>query len=215
MQTFLPDADFERSARALDDRRLGKQRVEVIQIVRALTQPDYGWKHHPAVLMWKGFEEALGRYGLVCCDVWTERGFGDTCALTIATDLRAHGVVTLRTQAELAGLGALPPWLGDDAVHLSHRSALVSKDPEHYRPLFPDVADDLPYVWPVRSPSVVAAEQRRAENAERRRRRQQERAELEAERARRRRSRAAKRAWETRRRRASEPPGPSSSDRHG
>jgi hypothetical protein len=33
-------------------------------------------------------------------------------------------------------------------VHDSHRSALVRKDPGHYRPLFPDVPDDLPYVWP-------------------------------------------------------------------
>jgi hypothetical protein len=37
---------------------------------------------------------------------------------------------------------------GDDAVHRSHRSALVRKDPEHYRPRFPDVPPDLPYVWP-------------------------------------------------------------------
>ena len=33
--------------------------------------------------MWKGYEEALGRYGLTCCQVWTELGFADTCAATI------------------------------------------------------------------------------------------------------------------------------------
>lgn len=151
MQTFLPYADFERSARVLDPRRLGKQRVETLQIVRALTWPTYGWKHHPAVLMWAGFEEALGRYGLVCCDVWSELGFGDTCAATIATDLRTADVQTIRRQEELATAGALPPWLGDEALHRSHQSALVRKDPDHYRPLFPDVPHDLPYVWPVRS----------------------------------------------------------------
>jgi hypothetical protein len=47
MQTFLPYADFERSARSLDPRRLGKQRVECIQVVRGLTVPGYGWRHHP------------------------------------------------------------------------------------------------------------------------------------------------------------------------
>jgi hypothetical protein len=78
VQTFLPYADFERSARVLDAKRLGKQRVEVIQVVRALTVPGYAWASHPAALMWKGYEEALGRYGIVCCDAWTERGFGDT-----------------------------------------------------------------------------------------------------------------------------------------
>jgi hypothetical protein len=109
-------------------------------------------------------------------------------------------VTTVRTQLELAAAGALPPWLGDEDLHLSHRSALVRKDPEHYRPHFPDVPDDLPYVWPVRSAAVVEAERRRAESAVRREQRAAERLVLEAERARRRRSRAAKKAWETRRR---------------
>lgn len=148
MQTFLPYADFERSAQALDQKRLGKQRVEVIQVVRGLTRPGYGWRHHPAVLMWKGHEEALGRYGLTICEVWTERGFGDTCAATIVADLREAGVTALRSEADLAAAGALPPWLGDEEFHRSHRSALVRKDPGFYAPLFPGVPDDLPYVWP-------------------------------------------------------------------
>jgi hypothetical protein len=200
VQTFLPYADFERSARALDAKRLGKQRVEAIQVVRALTVAGYGWANHPAALMWKGHEEALGRYGIVCCQVWTELGFGDTCAATIATDLAAAGVTTIRSQAELGEARALPPWLEDEDLLRSHRSALVRKDPGHYRPQFPDVPDDLPYVWPVRSAAVVETERRRAENAVRRAERAAERARLDAERARRRRSRAAKKAWETRRR---------------
>lgn len=202
MQTFLPFPDFERSARALDAKRLGKQRVETIQVVRALTVPGYGWANHPAVLMWRGFEEALGRYGFTCCEVWTELGFGDTCATTIATDLRAAGVATVRTERELVDAGALPPWWGDEALHRSHRSSLVRKDPDHYRPLFPDVPDDLPYVWPVRSEAVVEAERRREQAAVRRAERALERRRLEAEREHRRRSRAARKAWQTRRRNA-------------
>jgi hypothetical protein len=204
VQTFLPYADFERSARTLDLRRLGKQRVETIQVVRALTRPGYGWANHPAVLMWKGFEEALGRYGFTCCEVWTELGFGDTCALTIATDLSAAGVCTVRTQSQLAAARALPTWLGDEAMHRSHQSALLRKDPQHYRPLFPGTPDDLPYVWPVRSQAVIDAEQRRAENQALRQQRAHERARLEDERLRRVRSRAAKKGWRTRRRNAHE-----------
>jgi hypothetical protein len=181
VQTFLPYPDFERSARALDARRLGKQRVEALQILRALTRSGYGWANHPAVLMWKGFEEALGRYGFACCEVWSERGFGDTCAVTIAEDLRQAGVQAVRSQSELAAARALPSWLGDHDLHRSHQSALLRKDPEHYRPIFPGVPDDLPYVWPVRSPAVLDAERRRAE------------------RLRRRRSRAAEKGWRTRR----------------
>ncbi|WP_170124671.1 MSMEG_6728 family protein [Nocardioides silvaticus] len=202
MQTFLPYPDFERSARALDAKRLGKQRVETLQVVRALTRPDYGWANHPATLMWKGFEEALGRYGFVCCAVWCELGFGDTCAATMTDDLRAAGIGSVRTQEELAAAGALPPWLGDPDLHRSHQSALVRKDPGHYGPLFPGVPDDLPYVWPVRSEAAVAAELKKAENAERRRVRALERRAEEIERQRRRRSRAAKKAWATRRRNA-------------
>lgn len=205
MQTFLPYADFETSARALDTRRLGKQRVETIQIVRALTRPDYGWANHPAVLMWKGHEEALGRYGLTCCEVWTSLGFDDTCAATIREDLAAAGVTRIPSQDELAAADALPRWLGDEEFHRSHRSSLLRKDPDHYRALFPDVPDDLPYVWPVRSPKVLEAERRRAENAVRRAERAEQRARAEAERARRRRSLAARKAWETRRRSAGQP----------
>jgi len=149
VQTFLPYADFEASARALDARRLGKQRVECLQLVRALTVPGHGWRRHPAARMWRGHLEALGRYALTCCEVWVEEGRADTCATKVLLDLDGAGVPEVRTQADLAAAGALPAWLGDEAVHRSHRSALVRKEPERYGPMFPGVPDDLPYVWPV------------------------------------------------------------------
>jgi len=154
VQTFLPHPDFEASARALDAKRLGKQRVECLQVLRGLTVPTYGWRHHPAVKMWRGRLEALGRYTLTCCEVWVERGFADTVATTIAAELAGAGVVHVRTQAELAAAGALPPWLGDEDFHRSHQSSLVRKDPDFYRPQFAGVPDDLPYVWP--APGEVA-----------------------------------------------------------
>lgn len=198
MQTFLPYASFADSARVLDTKRLGKQRVEVIQIVRALTVPGYAWSNHPAVMMWRGYEEALGRYGLVICGAWTARGFADTCAATITTDLATFGIGALRSEAELVAAGAVPGWLSDDAVLTSHRSALVRKDPDHYRPLFPDVPDDLDYVWPVRSPAVIEREQRRVAAAAERERRAAERFLADEARAERRRSAAAKRGWAAR-----------------
>jgi hypothetical protein len=149
VQTFLPCEDFAATARVLDRRRLGKQRVEAIQVLRALTVPGYGWRHHPAALMWTGYEEALVRYGLDICARWRALGHGDTCAATLGDELAAvKGVRRPRTQRRLAEAGELPPWLGDPAFHRSHRSALVRKDPGFYRDLFPGVPDDLPYVWP-------------------------------------------------------------------
>ncbi|MEU8393869.1 MSMEG_6728 family protein [Nonomuraea sp. NPDC048892] len=150
MQTFLPYPDFAASAAVLDPLRLGKQRVETLQVLRALTVPGYGWRHHPVVKMWAGYEEALVRYGLEMCRHWCSLGRADTCADTMTTEialLRATPVV--RAQAELAAAGELPPWLGDEKLHLSHRSALLRKDPGFYRPVFgDDDPDDLDYVWP-------------------------------------------------------------------
>ncbi|WP_375424265.1 MSMEG_6728 family protein [uncultured Friedmanniella sp.] len=198
MQTFLPYRGFEASARALDAKRLGKQRVEVIQIVRALTVPGYAWKQHPAVLMWQGYEEALGRYGLVMCDVWLELGFGDTCAGTIAADLETFGIPEIRSEAALDAAGALPPWVADEAVRQSHQSALVRKDPEFYRRHFPDVRPDIDYVWPVRSAAVVQREERQRENAVLRQQRAEQKILDELAKAKRKRSASAKKAARTR-----------------
>jgi hypothetical protein len=149
MQTFLPESDFHRSALLLDRRRLGKQRVEALQVLRGLIIPDYGWRRHPAVRMWVGYEEALVRYGLEICRVWRDQGHQDSCAASLVSQLAAHRPGTaVRDQAALAAAGELPPWLGDEPFHVSHRSALVRKDPDTYAALFPGVPDDLPYVWP-------------------------------------------------------------------
>ena len=145
MQTFLPLPGFAASAAVLDLKRLGKQRVEVLQVLRGLTVPGYGWRHHPAVKMWIGYPEALARYGLEVCAVWAASGRSDTVASTL---LAEAGVDVVRSESELAAAGEFPPWLGSDEFHRSHQSSLVRKDPDWYRPHFPDVADDLPYVWP-------------------------------------------------------------------
>ena len=153
MQTFLPYAGFVRTARALDLRRLGKQRVEALQVLRGQVVPDYGWRHHPAVKMWHGHQEALAAYGVAICREWIRRGHADTVLGTIVETLGR----TPRSQAELRRAGLLPAWLGDAAFHRSHRSALVRKDPAWYGPMFPDVPGDLPYVWPPSPPSPRSA----------------------------------------------------------
>lgn len=148
MQTFLPYPDFAATAAVLDDRRLGKQRVEALQVLRAVTRSTYGWKHHPAVRMWMGYPEAVAAYGLAVCDEWVRRGWADTCAATIRNDLAEAGLPPPRGQAELARVGNLPGWLGDPRLHRSHQAALVRKNPTHYQPLFPDADRELPYFWP-------------------------------------------------------------------
>ncbi len=148
MQTFLPYPDFAASARVLDDRRLGKQRVEALQVLRAITRTNYGWRHHPVTKMWRGFEEALGAYAMAICREWCVRGHSDTCGLKIRIELTELGVAIIRNQAELAVAGRLPPWLGDERLHRSHRSALLRKDPGQYGPLLADADPELEYYWP-------------------------------------------------------------------
>jgi hypothetical protein len=149
MQTFLPVADFEESARLLDSPRLGKQRVETLQVLRALELPDYGWANHPVATMWRGRTAGLVAYGLAMVRVWRERGFADSTEALIA---EFAPEVVGRPQEELAAEGLLPSWVGDEALHRSHRSNLLAKDPAYYRgrltERFGPEPDDLPYVWP-------------------------------------------------------------------
>jgi hypothetical protein len=145
MQTFLPVADFTESARLLDNPRLGKQRVECLQVLRALELPDYGWANHPVVAMWRGHTAGLVVYSLAMVQVWRERGFADSTQ-TLISEFAPDAAALTQDQAAVAGL--LPSWVGDEELHLSHRSNLLAKDPVYYRDRFPGDPDDLPYKWP-------------------------------------------------------------------
>jgi len=146
MQTFLPYADFEKTARVLDYRRLGKQRVETFQLLNALDGKTKGWATHPAALMWRGYEASLALYGTVICKEWKRRGYRDTMHERLADLYLYH-----RDNSE-NGYTEDPPWLGNTDFHLSHQSNLVRKLPEFYAPLFPGVPVDLPYIWPLAAP---------------------------------------------------------------
>jgi hypothetical protein len=133
MQTFLPFPEFEKSARALDYRRLGKQRVEADQILTTILTGRKAWANHPAVRMWRDFQLALAAYRDVCIREWVRRGYKNTMLLSLVDP----------------PLYDVPPWLGREDFHRSHQSNLIRKLPEHYGPLFPEVPSDLPYVWPI------------------------------------------------------------------
>ena len=112
MQTFLPFKSFQKTAKCLDYRRLGKQRVETMQILKALSQENYGWKNHPATKMWKGYETCLSYYGIVICEEWISRGYNDTCLYKISQ------IVEPNSNAKQ------PNWLGNFEFHNSHKSNL-------------------------------------------------------------------------------------------
>lgn len=143
MQTFVPyGANFLANAQCLDNKRLGKQRVECLQILNALTDPSAkGWRNHPATRMWEGHIPALVLYGNAMCKEWTRKGYKDTCADKMFQRAADMGI-------DLT-FPVLPSWLWDYEVMESHRSNLVRKLPDHYGLMWPGLRDDLPYKWPV------------------------------------------------------------------
>jgi hypothetical protein len=142
MQTFLPYPDFRQSAAALDRARLGKQRVEALQVLRALVIPQYGWQTHPAVRMWMGHVPALTMYGLAMVDEWVARGGEDTTRGRILEFAPQAG------HPDYADRIQMPYWLGDPGFHLAHRSRLLAKEPAYYADVFPGTDPDLEYLWP-------------------------------------------------------------------
>ena len=138
IQTFLPYSDFKESAQCLDMKRLGKQRVEVLQLLNSFHKTDYkGWKNHPAREMWRGYENALAQYGMIVCEVWLERGYKDTCWGKINAYFDKTKPLNY------------PKWIGNEDLHLSHKSNLLRKQPDYYKQYWPDTPNNLEYIWPV------------------------------------------------------------------
>lgn len=133
MQTFLPYPSFTKSAQSLDGKRLNKQRIECLQIYDTLTGVSQGWKNHPAVRMWRGYEEKLIRY-------W----------FSIEAECRRRNYKSRDIPQFKSFYAATPSWLGNEEFHLSHRLNLLFKDPVYYQMRFTeDVPKTKPdYVWP-------------------------------------------------------------------
>ena len=130
MQTFLPYADFEESAKVLDYRRLGKQRVEGMQIINAIENPNpQGWKNHPIVIMWTPYVQALQLYTNTMINEWIRRGYNNNMKLYEINSM------------------TMPHWLGDKDFHSSHRSNLLRKDLEYYSHFGWKEDSNLPYIW--------------------------------------------------------------------
>jgi hypothetical protein len=151
VQTFLPFPDYSLSAKVLDRQRLGKQRVETFQILKALTLPKYGWQNHPAVLMWRGFEIELVEYGIAICNEWVGRGYKDS----ITSKLEQIKPKLIEQELEIEH--AIPPWLGDERLHSSHRAALLSKNYGWYSQFDWSEKPAYDYYWPVTRPSAKKA----------------------------------------------------------
>jgi len=137
VNTFVPRFTFVESLMTLDWKRLGNQRVETKQLLRALTGETRGWSNSPAARMWRGHEGALAQYGSISCRLWVlQHGYEDNL-LPYFEELEKRFPNHRK-----------PMWWGDARVHISHQSNLVRKDRDWYGPQFPYIPDNLPYFWP-------------------------------------------------------------------
>ena len=154
MQTFLPVNRLDLCPIYLDDKRLGKQRVETKQILIALGidvgdskgDTSSGWRHHPAVKMWKGCEYALSYYGFCTCREWVGRGFRDVLAPQFELVMRGFDPEGCHFPPH-SDVYKLPSWWGVFELHSSHRSNLVRKDAAFYSQWFLEDGSQ-PYYWP-------------------------------------------------------------------
>nr|KJR73570.1 MAG: pyrimidine dimer DNA glycosylase [Thermoproteus sp. AZ2] len=135
MQVFRPYIDWKRSAAVLDNKRLGKQRVEAKQVLLAILRKAgllrdgrRGWLNHPIVLMYFNggrpyIEDLVGFFNAVV-DEWRRRGFANSISLE---DIRGL----------LKGVGVS----GTPITHVhevEYRRILMLKEPCWYLNKFPE-----------------------------------------------------------------------------
>lgn len=148
MQTFMPYPDFSRTAKVLDMKRLGKQRVEAKQILLALEgeKKNSRFINHPAVQMWKGYNLALCVYGYNICWEWrVNRGYEDSVSKFF--ELRLSSVTSDDCFIDDSNI-LFPSWIGDKKFHHSHKCKLLQKNFEHYSKYFKiKNYKDVEYIW--------------------------------------------------------------------
>ena len=138
MQTFLPYPSITKSLQCLDYRRLGKQRVEAMQLVNSTLKLERGekvrgWANYPARTMWNGYLPALKLYHNLSIDEWVRRGYNNNMK-----------------HYDLPDNIQMPPWFGWEDLHASHRSNLLRKDPVWYGQFGWSEPDNIEYVWPTK-----------------------------------------------------------------
>lgn len=151
MITWLTHMSYGKTARALDDRTLGHQRVEAFELFDALLGGgDESLLRRPVAKMWVGCEYALGVYGMLMCMEWTNsRGCADSLFF------KFYNAIQEIKKEEQDFSYVEPPWFRDVDVLRSHRSNLIRRQREHgtgqhYLDQFgKKTPDSMPYLWPV------------------------------------------------------------------
>lgn len=167
MQTFLVGS-ISYTSQSLDNKRLGKQRVEALQILNALEKgpkiccvcresinyqgrndcacPTNDGPHNPLKTPW---------YNHPATRMWKNyKGLLARYGLAMCDEWMKRGFKDnckhkFIKYLETYSSESYPAWMGDK-LYLSHKSNLIRKNASHYRPIFGfDIPNNLPYHWPV------------------------------------------------------------------
>lgn len=130
---------------ALDKKRLNKQKVEANQILKASMGLTKGWVNHPAVLMWKGYSNALKYYFNEITNACIRRGFKNNMNFYEFTEEQLNNIEYQTVQDYLQNgipIGAsrdkiiFPWWFQWKPLIYSHQASLVRKFPNYYNLIF-------------------------------------------------------------------------------
>lgn len=146
MQTFLPYQNIIKSVQCLDKRRICKQRIEATQILNIILNKTEtkGWRKHPCVRQWIGFENCLIYYRNECIIEWTKRKNKDGSFCKNNMPLW-----------KISGDIIYPDWFGYEEFHSCHRATLLYKDYEWYSQFGWTEEPKYEYWWPSKNSKEI------------------------------------------------------------
>jgi hypothetical protein len=156
-QTFMISPIYSETAKCLDSKRLNKQITEAFQVFRwCVGEGKMQGNPHP-YFMWQNYEESLLEYIVEMHLEWIRRFDGG-----LRGGVRHHknGLEASEILGRIdASIYLTPPWVEDERVLSSHRSALLYKNFDWYsqfgwkeEPAIPikinkNGSVSLPYFW--------------------------------------------------------------------
>ena len=145
VNTFVTSNSVKECASNLDNKRLGKQRVEAKQIIDCLESGGRkGFANHPATLMWKDNIIGLKYYCNAMITEWKSRKNSKGKEFLNTMEL-------YKLDEKLDEKEIMPWWFYCKQLQLTHKCSLLRKNPSYYK--FKLSENEEPfmyvgYVWP-------------------------------------------------------------------
>jgi hypothetical protein len=162
---FVTSPNLLECAKYLDKKRVWKQAVEARQIIDAIDNPGSSkWENHPCAKSWKNHSDALKVYYNYILRECLFRGINTTMQL-YDIDENEYSVIPTYFEGNKTTLyfpttnKTFPPFFSWYPFIMSHRAALIRKNPDYYYTIFytPEIEPYLSkgYIWPCNLPKDV------------------------------------------------------------